>query len=622
MGDKELKLPIMYRTVTVELDALETRAADDPTIPVAISSESPVERHFGREVLSHDGGAIDLTYARDGLPFLMNHDTGVQLGVVRNIKVGSDKVLRGRVTFGNHPDAAWVRKDLLEGVRPNISVGYRVNSMKLSGSDAERGDEYTVDSWTPMEVSTVPVPADITVGVGREGETGALPVVVRASISPAQPAEEGTMDKIDTPAAEPGKVNVKDLTDEIATRISNIYALGHEHGCMDDAVKAVERGISRDRFAAEILERKIADAKSTATVGVDLSEKDHKNYRINRAILAQATGDWKHAGLEREVSNTLAREAGADAGRLFVPWNTRAAVTGNIAATSSLGGAAVATEMRELIDILRNRLVVAQAGATTLFGLTSNVSFPRQIVANTLNWVGENPSSANTPGAATFDNVTLSPKTAMVSTAYSRQLLIQASFDAASVVANDIAMVNAIGLDYAALNGVGSSSQPTGLRVQSGIGNKTLGAAGANLAWADVVSMETTVAAANGDIGSISWLFTPGTRGKLKTTLQNTTSGAAYIWGPDDRVNGYRALVTNQLPTNLTKGTSTTICHAALFGVFSELLVATFGGGMELIVDPYSVAGQNMIAVHSVLMADIAVKHPAAFVKCDEILVS
>lgn len=621
MGElKDIKLGVMHRAVTVDMDELAKREAGDDSIPLAISSESPVDRWFGREILSHDKEHVDLTYARDGLPLLMDHDTTVQIGIVRGLKV-SNGVLRGRAYFGNHPDATWVRKDMLDGIRPNVSVGYRVNSMKLSSSDAERGDEYTVDSWTPMEVSTVPVPADITVGVGRGADDGALPVQVRVAINPAEPEGEGNMSEVTTTGAEPVKVAARS-TEDIRTEIANIYALGAEHGCMDLAAKAVERGISRDRFAAEILERKIAEAKATPTVGVDMSEREHKDYRLNRAILAQATGNWKDAGLEREVSKSLAKTAGADEGRLFVPWNTRASVTGNFVSTSSLGGAGVATEMRELIDLLRNRLVVGQAGATTLFGLTSNVSFPRQITANTLNWTGENPSSANTPGAATFDNVTLSPKTAMVSTAYSRQLLVQSSFDAASVVANDLALVNAIGLDYAALNGVGSSNQPTGLRVQSGIGNKTLGAAGANLAWADVVSMETTVAAANGDIGSISWIVTPGTRGKLKTTLQNTTSGAAYIFGSDDRINGYRALVSNQLPTNLTKGTSTTICHAAVFGVFSELLVATFGGGMELIVDPYSVAGQNMIAVHSVLMADIAVKHPAAFVKCDEILVS
>lgn len=510
---------------------------------------------------------------------------------------------------------------MLAGIRTGISVGYQVRSMTPSTRDAEEGEEFVVDLWTPLEVSSVPVPADATVGVGRSSDAGALTVEVKGTSNPASPEGEGTMEKIETPAAEPGKPTVRSAED-IRTEIANIYALGAEHGCMDMAAKAVERGISRDTFAREILERKVADAKAKPVTGVDLSEKEHKEYRLTRAIMAKATGDWREAGLELEVSRALAKRAGVDESRLFVPWNVRASVTGNIAGTSSLGGASVATEMRELIDLLRNRLVVAQAGGTMLFGLSSNVSFPRQITANTLNWTGENPSSANTPGAATFDNVTLSPKTAMASTAYSRQLLVQSSFDAAAVVANDLAAVNAIGLDYAALNGVGSSNQPTGLRVQSGITNKTLGTNGGALAWADVVSVETSIATANADIGSISWIFTPGTRGKLKTTLQNTTSGASYIFGADDRVNGYRALVSNQLPSNLTKGTSTTVCHSAVFGVFSELLVGTFGGGLELIVDPYSYAGQNMIAVHSVLMADVAVKHPAAFCKVDDILVS
>ena len=619
MGDKELKLGVMHRTVAIEKDALATRAEGDAGIPIAISSETPVERWFGREVLSHDPEAIVMDRAKRGLPLLMDHDTGTHIGIVRDITIGKDKVLRGRMEFGNHPDAQWIRKDVEAGIRTDISVGYRIHSVKLTASDAERGDEYTADKWEPMEVSSVPVPADATVGVGRHADDGALPVVVKGTVDqPAQPEREGRMSDA-TPATVPAKVP---SVDEISREIAGIYQLAAEYGLSpEDAGKAIERGISRDRFASEILERKKAEHAAKPTAGVDMTEREHKNYRLTRAILGKATGNWKDAGLELEVSRTLAKQAGADEGRLFIPLNTRASVTGNIVATSSLGGAGVATEMRELIELLRNKSVVVQAGATQLFGLSSNVSFPRQITANTLNWVGENPSSANTPGAATFDNVTLSPKTAMVSTAYSRQLLVQSSFDASSVVANDLALVNAIGLDYAALNGVGSSNQPTGIRVQSGITNKTLGTNGANLAFADVVSVETSIAAANADIGAIKWLVTPGTRGKLKTTLENTTSGASYIYR-DDMINGYPALVTNQLPSTLTKGTSTTICHSAVFGVWSELLVATFGGGMELIVDPYSVAGQNMIAVHSVLMADIAVRHPAAFAKIDDILVS
>jgi len=67
------------------------------------------------------------------------------------------------------------------------------------------------------------------------------------------------------------------------------------------------------------------------------------------------------------------------------------------------------------------------------------------------------------------------------------------------------------------------------------------------------------------------------------------------------------------MPTNYTAGTNTTVAHGVVFGVWSELLIGEFGGALELIVDPYSLAGQNMVAVTQVLMVDVAVKHPKAF---------
>src|SRR5690242_3061171 len=77
----------------VDADAMQTRAAEDDRIPIALSSETPVERaDFWTgdrfyEVLDHSSDAIDLTYARDGMPFLLNHDTGEQIGIVENITV-------------------------------------------------------------------------------------------------------------------------------------------------------------------------------------------------------------------------------------------------------------------------------------------------------------------------------------------------------------------------------------------------------------------------------------------------------------------------------------------------------------------------------------------------------
>ena len=607
---------ILHRTMAIEYDATATRAEGDTGIPIAISSEMPVERWFGTEILRHDAAAIDLSRAERGLPLLMDHDTGTHIGIVRDIALGPDKVLRGRMHFGNHPDAAWVRQDVLDGIRTEISVGYRINAW-----DDTRAEEevYTASSWTPMEVSSVPVPADASVGVGRSADNGALAAGHQGTIAtPAQPEMEGRMSDASPPAV-PG--NAGRTAEEIRKEILTIYSMAAEHGLTPaDAAKAVERGISADRFAGEILDRNIGAAKATPVIGVDMEEKDHAKYNVARAILASASKDWSKAGLEREVSRTLS--GGSDVGPnggIMIPLNARASVTGQIVATSSLGGAGVQTSILSLIDILRNKAKVLSLGATFLPGLSSNITFPRQITANSLTWVTENPSTANTLSQMTFDTVALVPNIASAATAYSRLLLAQASFDASAVVMSDLAQVIAVGLDYAALNGTGTE-QPTGIRGQTGITNKTMGTHGLALDWAAVVSAETSVSTANADVGSIAWLMNPATRGKLKTTLQNTTSGAGYIFGADGKVNGYPVEVTNQLPSNLTKGTNTTVCSTAVFGVWSELLIAQWGQGVEIVVDPYSYVNQNMIQVVSFIMADVGVKHPLAFVKIDDIL--
>jgi len=81
----------------------------------------------------------------------------------------------------------------------------------------------------------------------------------------------------------------------------------------------------------------------------------------------------------------------------------------------------------------------------------------------------------------------------------------------------------------------------------------------------------------------------------------------------DGVVNGYRAIATNQVPRNLTKGTSTTVCSAVVFGAFNQLLIGMFGAGFETLVDPYTKKNQNMIEITSWNFVDVANRYPTAF---------
>ncbi len=93
-----------------------------------------------------------------------------------------------------------------------------------------------------------------------------------------------------------------------------------------------------------------------------------------------------------------------------------------------------------------------------------------------------------------------------------------------------------------------------------------MGADGAVPSWANIVNYEIQIAAANGDIGTMAFLTTPGIRSAMKQTLRSTASGSLFIWENDNRMNGYAAVVSNQARSNLTKSTSTTICHEIFFG--------------------------------------------------------
>jgi HK97 family phage major capsid protein len=87
----------------------------------------------------------------------------------------------------------------------------------------------------------------------------------------------------------------------------------------------------------------------------------------------------------------------------------------------------------------------------------------------------------------------------------------------------------------------------------------------------------------------------------------------------DGEVNGYRAFASKQVPSNLTKGTSTTICSAIIFGNFQELIIGEWGT-MEVIVDPYTLADRNLVKIVSVQMVDVGLRHVASFAAIQDAL--
>ena len=73
---------IERRAVAVDM---EMRAYDEKkrTVEIAVSSELPVERSFGKEILVHEPGAVDLGFFASGrAPLLLDHDMEKQIGEI------------------------------------------------------------------------------------------------------------------------------------------------------------------------------------------------------------------------------------------------------------------------------------------------------------------------------------------------------------------------------------------------------------------------------------------------------------------------------------------------------------------------------------------------------------
>ena len=586
-AEEERSLEGKYtRTEVTSFSEVEDRSFEFP-----FSSEYPVARYFGNEVLSHEGEAADLARLNDGAPLLFNHNPDKVVGVVERAWIDGKKK-RGyvKVRFSRNSFAKEVMADVKDGVLRGVSFGYAINKME------ERGENFVATEWSPYEVSVVSIPADPSVGVGRSlAIDSAAPA---ASPTPQEP--EVHMDN--TPDVE---VIRSKAAEAERSRIATITALGEKHGLQDLARELIDGGRSVDEARAAVLdkldtrsskvEHRIADEKAN---DLGLTEKETREFSFIRAFNALANpGDkkaWEAAAFEREVSEAASKKYGKPANGIMVPNEVlRRDLT---VGTPTAGGNLVATELLagSFIDLLRNRMALMQAGITMLSGLQGNISIPRQTAAATAYWVGE--GSAPTESQQSIDQVNMSPKTVGAFVDYSRRLLLQSSVDVESMIRRDLASVIALELDRAGIYGTGSANQPLGLTGTSGIGAQTISTYGT---FAEYIGMETDVATANADAGSLRYIINAAARGALKSTALIGTE-ARFVY-ENDEINGYPVIVSNQLANN-----------DCLFGDFSQFVMGMWSG-LDLTVDPYAGATSGNVRIIALQDVDFAVKQPGAF---------
>lgn len=617
MKNLTIKTGVLYRHTT-----LQSIEGEERTFYLSFSSEEPVERFFGLEVLDHKPQSVKLDWLTSGrAPLLLDHDPAKQIGVVEAAEISKEGKGRAKIRFGKNALAESAYQDVLDGIKGNISVGYRYLKDGVTLEREAKGNElgiYRIVKWEPLEVSLVSIPADHTVGIGRtnllkEEEPQATIYQVRKIMNTE--ITDNITNQNTNPISQINPEKIKqDIREYETGRVREIIALGDKHNMREAALEFIGEGKTIDAFRQKVLENfnhsPVINTSSPDQALIGMSNKEARSFSVLRAIRAVVSNNWSGAEFEKEASMTVAKQIGREPASFFVPvdvmMDKRGFETRSLEKlTNTAGGYLVDTEYHasSFIELLRNKMLVQQMGAKVMSGLQGDVAIPKQTGGATTYWVSE--GRAPEHSQQTFGQVTLSPKSIAAFTDFTRKLVLQASPDIEGLVRDDLATVIALEIDRAAINGSGIGAEPQGILNTAGIGSVTI-TDDNPISWGKIVDLESLIAAKNADIGTLGYLSNATLRGSLKQT-EKIEGSAQFLWetnGADKGfgyLNGYRVGTTNQMPAD-----------TLLFGNFGDLIIGQWGV-LDVLVDPYTQGTSGGIRIRLMQDVDVAIRHAESF---------
>ncbi|WP_246195206.1 phage major capsid protein [Paracoccus litorisediminis] len=610
---------------------------ENRTVELAFSSEMPVARWFGDEVLDHREGAIRMDRLQSGAALLVNHDWDDQIGVVESVEIGEDRRGRAKVRFGRSARADEILRDVADGIRRHVSFGYAVHAIEIEKRNGA-ADLVRVTDWEPYEISLVSVPADPTVGVGRSHEI----TPEEASDLPVQPANTRAAPDQQPPNGNRSmkKKLVRNATGQLVwaeldddgkivrelevveeagaergagetaerARVGTILELGRQYDASDLANAAVRDGRGVDQFRADLLAKMGTNRGRPLTEGgnpIGMTDGEVRRYSFMRLFQSLTNpndrGLREAAAFEFECAAAATERAERSPKGTLIPVDvlTRALNTGTGGANAGdTGGILVATDMlsQSFVDMLRNRTTLLQL-ATPIGGLVGNIDVPTQAGGASGYWLGEDDEA--TLSAMSFDQFGLRPKTVAGMTEVTRKLIMQSSLDVEAMMRRDMSAALAQAVDYAGYYGAGSDHTPRGIARTPGL--NVVDFAGANPTYAELVAMETEISADNADVNSMAYVFNARMRGHAKTTPKFASgTDQGVIWESGGTVNGYRCEVTNQIANG-------DVFH----GNFADVLIGMWGG-LDVTVDPFTHSARGRIRIVMMQDVDIAVRRAAS----------
>jgi HK97 family phage major capsid protein len=644
---------------------------------ISISSDTPYLRYDWwtdeeyYEVLDHSPGGFEDGRLKNGMPMLYQHERNKHIGRARSFSSDGKRIMVSDIIWSESDFAKEKRSDMEAGVLVDTSVGYSlIGEGECIG--AKDGIPIYRFKWEPHEFSLVSIPADFSVGVGREMDPAKREELqkmefrelkVSKMIDSSQKREhsrkkETAMADENNPTQQIDVVAERgDAVKAERARVSEIqkYAKAFNQNAklktpLNDLERtAINEGHSFDDFRQAVMDNwesatRVEGADADPNIG--MSKKERRQFSLAKVMLEAGSAKGL-TGLEKAAHEAAVQKYAKDgrtfegvciphdmqASRVDEDWDMSARQIRNLAESMEKdqhvllgrslsasvfgsGGFLVGTDLLagSYIDFLRNVTLIGNGpfGIIELGGLVGNVAIPKQNSTATVYWLAEGApvNESNFTGGQLY----LTPRRMAVQTNFTKQLLAQSTPSVEMLVRNDIALAMGVEEDRVIIQGSGLNGEPVGITNTTGVGaDITFGGAAT---WQDIVDFEYYLENANVRSGQMAFLTTPLTKSRLRATLKVASSTfPIYLWeqarGEYPPINGSMGGIMGESPAYATKNAPSS--NVVIFGVFNNNVTKARWAGFDLVVDPYTGAGSETIKTYVNQWIDVAIRYPQAF---------
>lgn len=248
----------------------------------------------------------------------------------------------------------------------------------------------------------------------------------------------------------------------------------------------------------------------------------------------------------------------------------------------------VETEFTNILEPLRAKNVLVEAGAKYLTNLVGDVQVPIMSTTN-VGWAGEVSDAAS--GDPSFSHVTLQPKRLTAYIDLSKQFIAQDSLAAEALIREDLVKAINSKLEATILGSAsGDTTQPQGMF--NAISATSVAS------FADVCDKEADIEDANVN-GDCVYVMSNKAKAAFRNMAKSTKSTQLVM--ENGEIDGTKAINTSHVEGK-----------KYIYGDFSNLAIGQWGA-IDLTVDPYTLARSGQIRLVVNAYFDAKILRPSAF---------